>query len=136
VSSVPMVAFCYEVNICAKCPELTVWRCSKAGSLGGDFFHLFQETCPGSPLVSRDLLPTSVHPRVVRRVIFLDLVTSSLLRPPTQKQLTLLLCLFVWFGFLFFVFRDRVFLYSPGCPGTHFVDQAGLELRNLPPSAS
>ena len=34
------------------------------------------------------------------------------------------------------VFRDRVSLYSPGCPGTHFVDQAGLKLRNLPASAS
>jgi hypothetical protein len=34
------------------------------------------------------------------------------------------------------VFRDRVSLYSPGCSGTHFVDQAGLELRNLPASAS
>jgi hypothetical protein len=33
-------------------------------------------------------------------------------------------------------FRDRVSLYSPGCPGTHFVDQTGLELRNLPASAS
>jgi hypothetical protein len=39
------------------------------------------------------------------------------------------------FGFGFLVFRDRVSLYSPGCPGTHFVDQAGLELRN-PASAS
>jgi hypothetical protein len=39
--------------------------------------------------------------------------------------------------FLFcFVFRDRVSLCSPGCPGTHFVDQAGLELRNPPASAS
>ena len=27
-------------------------------------------------------------------------------------------------------------LCSPGCPGTHSVDQAGLELRNLPASAS
>jgi hypothetical protein len=27
-------------------------------------------------------------------------------------------------------------VYSPGCPETHFVDQAGLELRNLPASAS
>jgi hypothetical protein len=36
----------------------------------------------------------------------------------------------------FFVFRDRVSLYSPGCPGTHFVDQAGLELKNLPAYAS
>jgi hypothetical protein len=32
--------------------------------------------------------------------------------------------------------RDRVSLYSPGCPGNHFVDQAGLELRNPPASAS
>jgi hypothetical protein len=39
----------------------------------------------------------------------------------------------VWFGL---VFRDRVSLYSPGCPGTHAVDQAGLELRNPPASAS
>jgi hypothetical protein len=40
-------------------------------------------------------------------------------------------------GFFFvFVFRDRVSLYSPGCPGTHFVDQADLELRNPPASAS
>jgi hypothetical protein len=33
-------------------------------------------------------------------------------------------------------YRDRISLYSPGCPGTHFVDQAGLELRNQPASAS
>ena len=35
-----------------------------------------------------------------------------------------------------FVFRNRVSLYSPGCPRTHSVDQDGLELRNLPASAS
>jgi hypothetical protein len=29
-----------------------------------------------------------------------------------------------------------VSLCSPGCPGTHSVDQAGLKLRNLPASAS
>jgi hypothetical protein len=45
--------------------------------------------------------------------------------------------LFVLFCFVFcFVFRDRVSLYSPGCPRTHFVDQAGLKLRNPPASAS
>jgi hypothetical protein len=38
--------------------------------------------------------------------------------------------------FFFLAFRDRVSLYSPGCPGTHFVDQAGLELRNPPASVS
>jgi hypothetical protein len=31
---------------------------------------------------------------------------------------------------------ESVFKYSLGCPGTHFVDQAGLELRNPPASAS
>jgi hypothetical protein len=41
----------------------------------------------------------------------------------------------VGFVVVFFL-RDRVSLYSPGCPGTHFVDQAGLELRNPPASAS
>jgi hypothetical protein len=30
----------------------------------------------------------------------------------------------------------RVSLYSPGCPGTHFVDQAGLKLLNQPASVS
>jgi hypothetical protein len=32
--------------------------------------------------------------------------------------------------------RDRFSLCSPGYPGTHFVAQAGLELRNPPASAS
>ena len=32
--------------------------------------------------------------------------------------------------------RNRVYLYSPGCPGAHSVEQAGLELRNPPASAS
>jgi hypothetical protein len=36
----------------------------------------------------------------------------------------------------FFVFQGRVSLYSPGCPGTHSVHQAGIELRNPPASAS
>jgi hypothetical protein len=40
------------------------------------------------------------------------------------------------FFFFFLVFRDRVSLCSPGCPGTHSVDQAGLELRDPPASAS
>jgi hypothetical protein len=32
--------------------------------------------------------------------------------------------------------RQGFSVYSLGCPGTHFVDQAGLELRNPPASAS
>jgi hypothetical protein len=33
---------------------------------------------------------------------------------------------------LFLFFQDRVSLCSPGCPGTHSVDQAGLKLTNSP----
>jgi hypothetical protein len=44
-------------------------------------------------------------------------------------------CLFSFFLF-FFWFFETGFLYSTGCPGTHFVDQSGLELRNPPASAS
>jgi hypothetical protein len=43
---------------------------------------------------------------------------------------------FFFFVFCFLFFRDRVSLCSPSCPGTHFVDQAGLELRNPLVSAS
>jgi hypothetical protein len=39
----------------------------------------------------------------------------------------LFVCLFVETGFLF---------CSPGCPGTHSVDQAGLKLKNPPASTS
>ncbi|KRY62511.1 hypothetical protein T4D_13818, partial [Trichinella pseudospiralis] len=34
------------------------------------------------------------------------------------------------------IHNNRVSLCSPGCPGTHFVDQAGLELKYPPASAS
>jgi hypothetical protein len=46
------------------------------------------------------------------------------------------MCTFVVVCCLYFVFQDRVSLCSPGCPRTHSVDQAGLELRNPPASAS
>ena len=48
--------------------------------------------------------------------------------PTANERLTLFICLFS------LVFRDKVSLCSPGCPRTHFVDQAGLELRDLPTS--
>jgi hypothetical protein len=66
---------------------------------------------------------------------------------PSEEQSVLLTaepslqphCLSFFFFFLvclFVCFRDRVSLCSPGCPGAHFVDQADLELRNPPASAS
>jgi hypothetical protein len=45
----------------------------------------------------------------------------------SNLKFSFLVCLF---------FQDRVSLCSPGCPGTHSVDQAGLELRNPPASVS
>jgi hypothetical protein len=56
--------------------------------------------------------------------------------PRDQVQAEGLFFLLLLLLFCLFVFRDRVSLCSPGCPGTHSVDQAGLELRNLPASAS
>jgi hypothetical protein len=54
------------------------------------------------------------------------------------RSISLNFCFLVFFLFvcLCCFFQDRVSLYSPGCPGTHSVDQAGLELRNPPASAS
>jgi hypothetical protein len=42
--------------------------------------------------------------------------------------LSLFVSLFLSLSLFFLVFRDRVSLYSSGCLGTHFVDQAGLKL--------
>jgi hypothetical protein len=64
--------------------------------------------------------------------VLLTTEPSLQLQTPTFTQQFCFFVLF-WFGL---VFRDRVSLYSPGCPGPHFVDQAGLELRNPPASAS
>lgn len=38
--------------------------------------------------------------------------------------------------FLILLFQVRVSLYKPGCPGNGSVEQAGLDLRDLPASAS
>jgi hypothetical protein len=61
-------------------------------------------------------------------------VVLSIYRGQLIEMYTFLVCLFVLFCCC--CFRYRVSLCIPGCPGTHSVDQAGLELRNLPASAS
>jgi hypothetical protein len=50
--------------------------------------------------------------------------------------LTFNFCFFFVVVLFFVFFQDRVSLCNPGCSGTHSVDQAVLELRNLPASAS
>jgi hypothetical protein len=42
----------------------------------------------------------------------------------TNKKTCYYIIIIIFVCFVF-VFGDRVSLYSPGCPGTHFVDQAG-----------
>jgi hypothetical protein len=56
---------------------------------------------------------------------------------PLQEQQDFFVFFFFFLSLsLSFFFLDRVSLCSPGCPGTHSVDQAGLELRNPSASAS
>jgi hypothetical protein len=57
------------------------------------------------------------------------------MRIPVSKQNQMKIFILFYF-ILFLVFPDRVSLCRPGCPGTHFVDQADLELRDPPASAS
>ena len=45
-------------------------------------------------------------------------------------------CFVLFFVFCFLFFPDRVSLCNPCCPGTHSVDQAGIELRNVTASAT
>jgi hypothetical protein len=86
--------------------------------------------CPLFPMLSGDLNsgPHTYTPSSLPRVISLN--PNSQLNYCFFIYLFLFVCLFVCF------FWDRVSLCSPGCPGTHFVDQAGLERRSLPASAS
>lgn len=49
---------------------------------------------------------------------------------------------YVWYKYISFKFYFSLFFHrrvspsSSGCPGPHFVDQVGFELRNLPAFAS
>jgi hypothetical protein len=72
------------------------------------------------------LLQSTWLSKILEEVRSLFFVGYPLLSPPgSSRELQ-----------TFFFSWDRVSLCSPGCPGTHFVDQAGLELRNPPASAS
>jgi hypothetical protein len=70
------------------------------------FFFFFSETRP-HPIVLADL----------KLSMYLRLVSPAPPPPPPPQD-------------------NRVSLYSLGCPGTHSVDQADLEFRNSPASAS
>ena len=78
-----------------------------------------------------------------QKTFVLGLCPEILSRSNKQTKILPDLYIFMWlisicsiFLFLFFSLWDRVSLCLPGCPGTYFVDQAVLELRNPPASAS
>jgi hypothetical protein len=69
-----------------------------------------------------------------------EMVGGSIPRPGAMPCLSTgsMTLLFVCLIFVCLVYFKTWFLCvcSPGCPGTHSVDQAGLKLRNLPASVT
>jgi hypothetical protein len=87
---------------------------SSFSSFSSPSFFLFRPSSPSPPLP----LSPSLYAR-----------ETGTAEPSLQS-------LYCWDFCLFVFVSDRVSLYSPGCPGTHSVDPAGLKLRNLLTSAS
>jgi hypothetical protein len=67
--------------------------------------------------------PSTMGPRDQTRVFILGKHLYSL--EPSHHPLNITFFFFSFFG-------DRVFLCSSRCPGACYVDQAGLELKDLP----
>lgn len=60
-----------------------------------------------------------------------DLSQSHRVTASASARSSALLLLFFSLVFFCFPFWHRVFPHSPGCPQTQYVDQAGLELREI-----
>jgi hypothetical protein len=95
------------------------------------FLFVYSHGCPGTSSVEHAGLELRDPPVSASQVLRLKVcVTTTCWQ---VYSFCLFVCLFL---FLFFWFFETGFFCSPGCPGTHSVDQAGLELRNPPASAS
>jgi hypothetical protein len=73
------------------------------------------------------------------RILYHKAMSRSIFKIYVSLHVSILCKYTIFFCVVLFclcLFEDSVSLYSPGYPGTHSVDQAGLELRNAPPSAS
>ena len=73
-----------------------------------------------------------VNPQIISKVSHIKKQALGYKRENQRRVPSLFVCLFVCFWF----FPDRVSLCNPGCPGTHSVEKADLELRNPHASAS
>jgi hypothetical protein len=102
-----------------------------------DRVSLCSPGCPGTHSVDQASLELRNPPASASQVLGLKACATTARLPVTVLIFVLFCFVFCFlFCFILFCFRDRVSLCSLGCPGTHSVDQAGLELRNLPASAS
>jgi hypothetical protein len=73
-----------------------------------------------------------VNSRTARTVTHRNPVLKNRTKQKKTKHFAMGFLLFICFWF----FETGFLCIAPACPGTHSVDQAGLELRNLPASAS
>jgi len=82
----------------------------------------------GPELYFSSLTLVTSHLNVQKMVLILHVYL-----PCYQSVFHFFVCLFGWFGLVWFLgfFRARVSLCSPGCPGTHSVDQAGFKLKKF-----
>jgi hypothetical protein len=76
---------------------------------------------PCSPVLLEGVVPPKMEPdlSVCPHFHFMNIVQQWFPFPPAYL-------IFIFSFFLFLVFRDRVSLCSPSCPGPHSVDQAAL----------
>ena len=92
---------------------------------------LYSSGCPGTHSVDQVGLKLSNAPAFASQVPGLKACATT-----ARLVFNSFCCCCCCFYFHFLVFHVRVSLCSPGCPGTHSVDQVGLKLRNPPACAS
>ena len=144
---------------CPVCWEVNYPICHRTESDGQDRASWFQSTGPEARTLGYDNIHVKVQPgwldhstiNILDKILFIDKVWHNRLSQRwyhhyighswgvtsrSQRWKTTEIKIHTFLFVCLFVFGDRVSLCSPGCPGTHSVDQAGLELRNWPASAS
>jgi hypothetical protein len=106
-------------------------------NLEGKGLFLLTDWCPLSKEAIVETQSSNLEQEDLRQRSWRGAAFCLVLMACSACLLACLLSLFLsFFLSFFFFFRDRVSLYSPGCLGAHFVDQASLELRNPSASAS
>jgi hypothetical protein len=116
--------------------QISPWKCARSNAK-----YFYPCTCRESLLTNWQnvsCLPNKNHCTLPSASLTWKKPHLFIYQPPSTSVKPQLLCCnpISWVFVCLFCFRDSASLYSPGCPGTHSVDQAGLELRNPTASAS